>query len=121
MIEKVIDNAEIAKMIDDAFYFVSIKKIPPASRKCLIEHLEALNLSEPIERNWLIDASVSSNEPNCPDALFNTYEAFNEYLEMIRKNTNFWRTLISVERNPYYLEQEFGFNNAIREYHNATH
>lgn len=108
-IQKVVNCTDVQKMIDDGLSYVTTKYWYASNSENLFHLMERLNLTEPVERQWIKDKTWSENF-ECPNQMYSCYRSFLEYLDMIRKlGTQHWKTLECYEGSPNLVFQGYNF------------
>lgn len=74
--------------------------------------MERLNLTEPVERQWVCDKAWTTPFDS-PNQMYSFYASFLAYLEMIRNmGKDHWRTLECHEGNPNSVMQICNYPNS---------
>ncbi|XP_055845675.1 uncharacterized protein LOC129911781 isoform X2 [Episyrphus balteatus] len=94
-VQRVIDNAEVKKMIEDGLSYTTTKLYYSKNIDNFLAFMERYKLTKPIQRQWICDEQCDfHHKTDCPNRLYITYKSFLEYLEMIRsKGKDHWKTL----------------------------
>ncbi|XP_037920056.1 uncharacterized protein LOC119657284 isoform X2 [Hermetia illucens] len=99
-IQRVVESGAVQKMIDDGLSYVTTKYWYASNSENLFHFMERLNLTEPVERQWVRDKTWSEHF-ECPNQMYSSYNSFLEYLEMIRNmGKDHWKTLQCHEGTP---------------------
>lgn len=125
-INEIIDTPEVKDMIEDAIrlftiYHRKFYKLWPIPCSYIItkgssnnlddlyKKLKELKLFEPVDRLWLVEQYREGQGDG--QANYNSYQAFLEYLRMIREtNPGGWRTeVVRTDDGSYWVESKFLF------------